>query len=160
MSARPINNSLILLRMAVVLAFVGVTPLLAIPGVCRWLDRRLYGEPPPLPQAPLPQTRLPTSPGAAPGAIAPRAARPLIPPPTPVSRRFPAIQRRLQQLGATYILLESVGQQTPQFRFHCRLRGRSFEQTADRPLEAMERVLAEAETWVAARAANESSRRR
>jgi hypothetical protein len=64
------------------------------------------------------------------------------------------IQGRLQELGATYYLLESWGNQQQMYRFYCRMAvgGNAnythyFEATESEPLQAMLQVLRQVETW-------------
>lgn len=77
--------------------------------------------------------------------------------------RMQRLQARLQQLGATYLRLEELnsGRQERLFRFQCQLPvaggsayQRPFQGEHADPLEAMQRVLAEVETWCAARDAS------
>lgn len=79
-------------------------------------------------------------------------------PATPAINRFSEIQERIKALGSTYILLESIGGDRQQFRFHCDFAPLGDDASAERfeaidanPLVAMERVLAQAEEWSAAR---------
>lgn len=77
--------------------------------------------------------------------------------------RMRAVQTRLERLGASYLRLEELeaGRQERLFRFQCQLPiagGSAYHRPflvehAD-PLEAMQRVLAEVETWCAARDAS------
>ena len=67
---------------------------------------------------------------------------------------FHAIQDRLRQLGATYYLLESWGNQQQLYRFYCKMAvggsadyTRCFEATDAEPLQAMVQVLRQVETW-------------
>lgn len=64
------------------------------------------------------------------------------------------LQHRLQTLGATYYRLETWGDESPQFRFFCKmtLAGdascvRCFEASQADPLQAMRQVLREVEAW-------------
>ena len=75
--------------------------------------------------------------------------------------QFARIQRRLQDLGATYYLLESWGNQSQRFRFYCKMAiagnpnfTRYFEATDANPLAAMSKVLHEVEQWQSHRTAN------
>jgi len=68
--------------------------------------------------------------------------------------RFTQIQRRLRDLGATYYLLETWGDNGEQFRFHCKMPvagnpnyTRPFEATHRDPLAAMQKVLEQVEAW-------------
>ncbi len=81
----------------------------------------------------------------------PRAVNP------PHIDRFTYIQNRLQELGATYYLLETLGTRDS-YRFYCRIAVggnptfiKWFEATDPDPLTAMARVLGEVETWQAGR---------
>jgi len=67
---------------------------------------------------------------------------------------FMAIQDRLRQMGATYYLLETWGNQRQIYRFYCQMTvgGNSsythyFEATNSNPLEAMADVLCQVEAW-------------
>ena len=66
---------------------------------------------------------------------------------------FRYIQDRLRQLGATYYLLESWGNQQQMYRFYCKMAvggsaayTRCFEATNSNPLQAMRQVLRQVET--------------
>jgi len=68
--------------------------------------------------------------------------------------QFHAIQERLRQLGATYYLLESWGNQQQMYRFYCKMAvggsaqyTRCFEATHAEPLQAMVQVLQQVEAW-------------
>jgi hypothetical protein len=70
------------------------------------------------------------------------------------SDRFNWIQDRLKQLGATYFLLETWGNQGGLYRFQCDIAisesgesRRHFEATGVEPLEVMEQVLWQVEEW-------------
>jgi len=72
--------------------------------------------------------------------------------------RFSEVGQRLRQLGATYVLLETLGNDMQTYRFLCMMAlggdpscTRLFEATSSSPLQAMDRVLAEVEAWKAAR---------
>lgn len=78
---------------------------------------------------------------------------------------YSSIQIRLQNLGATYFMLERSATERDQFRFHCRMAlpgsgayERPFEASDRDPLLAMQRVLTEVETWAASRASGELRR--
>jgi hypothetical protein len=67
---------------------------------------------------------------------------------------FHSIQDRLRQLGATYYLLESWGNQQQMYRFYCKMAvggstayTRYFEATACDPVQSMAEVLRQVETW-------------
>ena len=71
---------------------------------------------------------------------------------------LPRIQRRLRELGATYSLLESWGNQGQLYRFYCKMGiggnsnyTRYFEATDADPLHAMSIVLQQVESWRAGR---------
>jgi hypothetical protein len=73
--------------------------------------------------------------------------------PTPTGQ-FRHIQQRLRELGATYSLLETWGDQGQLYRFYCRMAmaggsqlTRYFEATDADPLSAMATVLEQVETW-------------
>ncbi len=68
--------------------------------------------------------------------------------------QFHAIQDRLRQLGATYYLLESWGNQQQMYRFYCKMAvggsvqySRCFEAAHADPLQAMGQVLRQVEAW-------------
>jgi hypothetical protein len=68
--------------------------------------------------------------------------------------QFHAIQDRLRQLGATYYLLESWGNQQHMYRFYCKIAvggsvhyTRCFEATHADPVQAMVQVLGQVEAW-------------
>jgi hypothetical protein len=70
------------------------------------------------------------------------------------SNPFLIMQERLRQLGATYYLLETWGNQRQVYRFYCQIAvgGNSsythyFEATNANPLEAMADVLRQVEAW-------------
>ncbi len=70
------------------------------------------------------------------------------------SDRFTYIQRRLRELGATYYLLETWGDQGQYYRFHARMAVggspdyvRHFEATETDALQAMVAVLRQVERW-------------
>ncbi len=70
------------------------------------------------------------------------------------TNQFMAMQDRLRQLGATYYLLETWGNQRQFFRFYCQMAvgGNSgyshyFEAINANPLQAMADVLAQVEQW-------------
>jgi hypothetical protein len=70
------------------------------------------------------------------------------------SNQFLAMQNRLKQLGATYYLLETWGNQRQFYRFYCQMAvGGSasythyFEATNSNPMAAMAEVLRQVETW-------------
>lgn len=76
------------------------------------------------------------------------------------AERMRHLQARLEQLGATYLRLEEVKSERPErlFRFQCQMPvaggsayQRPFQVEHVDPLEAMQRVLGEVETWCAAR---------
>jgi hypothetical protein len=68
--------------------------------------------------------------------------------------QFRVIQERLRQLGATYYLLESWGNQQQLYRFYCKMAvggsaqyTRCFEATHADALQSMVQVLRQVETW-------------
>ena len=74
--------------------------------------------------------------------------------------RLATLQRRLEQLGATYYRLESWGNEGPRFRFECRVAfdrasacARHFEATDRDPMQAIAAVVRQVEAWVAAQRA-------
>ena len=91
-------------------------------------------------------------------ADAPAHAAPVSPPaattPKPAADPFLHTQQRLQQLGATYYLLESWGGQQQLYRFYCKMAvggnpnyTRYFEAIESDPLRAMSQVLGQVESW-------------
>jgi len=76
----------------------------------------------------------------------------------PEAKTFDTMHRRLEQLGATYYLLETWGRGGELYRFHCKMAigenpnfTRQFEATDSDPMVAMRRVLDEVESWNAKR---------
>ena len=72
----------------------------------------------------------------------------------PSPDRFSVVERRLRQLGATYLLLETWGQQGQKYRFYCKVSiagdsndSRHFEATGTTALAAMKRVLGDVQAW-------------
>lgn len=74
-----------------------------------------------------------------------------------------AVYARLNELGARYIRLETVGDEQPQFRFQCQLPvgdsvyARTFERTSTDPSVAMEQVLSDVRSWQLSRRPAEST---
>jgi hypothetical protein len=71
---------------------------------------------------------------------------------------FTAMERKLREYGATYYLLETWGNESELFRFHCKMAignnpnyTRHFEATDRDALRAMKRVLERVEAWRAGR---------
>lgn len=71
---------------------------------------------------------------------------------------FTAMERKLREYGATYYLLETWGNDSQSFRFHCKMAignnpnyTRHFEATDHDALRAMQRVLERVEAWRAGR---------
>ena len=74
--------------------------------------------------------------------------------PMSADARFKQIQQRLRELGATYYLLETWGDQNDAYRFYCRMAiggnqhvTKQFNWVARDPLMAMTNVLQQVETW-------------
>ena len=72
------------------------------------------------------------------------------------SVRYQSVQQRLQELGVDYFVLEKSASDAPSYRFHCRIAvpgstvyARPFEINDADPLHAMERALADVESWCA-----------
>jgi hypothetical protein len=68
--------------------------------------------------------------------------------------RFTLMERRLREFGATYYLLETWGNGSEYYRFHCKMaiannptHTRQFEATDTDPLRAMARVVEQVEAW-------------
>jgi len=79
----------------------------------------------------------------------------------PTANPLHSICGRLKELGATYVLLESWGDNQEQFRFYCKIAIAGnphytyrFEATDGEPLRAMTNVLRQVEAWSAARYGN------
>jgi hypothetical protein len=96
-----------------------------------------------------------TPPGnsSAPAGIVPPAAH-LVPP----TDRFSLMERKLKEAGATYYLLETWGNESEYYRFHCKMaiannpaHTRPFEATDHDPLRAMQRVVEQVDAWRAGR---------
>lgn len=71
-------------------------------------------------------------------------------------QRVMAIQERLKELGARYLILENL-RERQLYRFHCRvdvgehaIYARVFESLDTQPQRAMERVLGDVEAWMSA----------
>lgn len=67
---------------------------------------------------------------------------------------FRSIQDRLREMGATYYLLESWGNQQQMYRFYCKMAvggnpnyTHYFEDVESDPLQAMRQVLRQVENW-------------
>lgn len=173
------------LRLAGLLAFVAVMPILAVPAVNRRLDAWLFRGETALGGPFLERSKLApkvpkdvTSPPDAAGSPLERHVEPgfvesggtelveRLPPAESAidSIHFDALQKRLQDLGAAYFRLEDTGSSQARYRFHCEvpLPGNStyqrpFEQEDMDPLRAMERVVAEVEVWCAAQRTKKST---
>lgn len=98
----------------------------------------------------------PLAPAAPLAAASAAAADPQQPsaPSEPGESRLQAVQQRLQQLGATYYVLESWGNRGQLYRFQCRMAiggnpnwNRCFEATDADPLTAITQVMEEVEAW-------------
>jgi hypothetical protein len=105
---------------------------------------------------PLPRADQPAPPAAVPPA-SPAATGPAAEIAN-TGESLPRIQRRLRELGATYSLLESWGNQGQLYRFYCKMGiggnsnyTRYFEATDADPLHAMSIVLQQVESWRAGR---------
>ena len=68
------------------------------------------------------------------------------------------MERRLREFGATYYLLETWGNDSEYYRFHCKMaiannptHTRQFEATDTDPAAAMGRVVEQVEAWRAGR---------
>jgi hypothetical protein len=138
---------LVMLRGGVLLAFLAVMPLLALPIVGQSYDAWLLGD---VKSA----ATLPPEPEEV--GVAHSQAMPAVE--TSAGGRFDAVSRRLQELGAESIRLEAADVRGEQYRFACRVPlpesavySRPFEALAGDPAAAMEQVLAEVEAWLAAR---------
>jgi hypothetical protein len=163
------HNSIVVgFRTLVVLTFLLIMPVLALPAVGRWFDSALQGGQTHAPKpknvavnrpsdnAPLAEPENLSSfpsPNDSPPVDMPDAAFA-----SPIERSE-YIQQRLIGMGANYMRLERLDQhEQPAFRFHCQMGiagsaayNRPFEVTDPDPLLAMERVLADVETWQSAR---------
>ena len=132
------------MRGATLLAFLVAMPLCALPLVGKWYDAWLLGDA--KPAAVQEPVKLSGEPGAGPESKIPKISN--------AGSRFTPISRRLQELGADYLRLETLDAQGGQYRFQCRVSlagnsaySRPFEASAADPVEAMERVLKEVESW-------------
>jgi hypothetical protein len=74
--------------------------------------------------------------------------------PVPIPSDYNEIQERLKKLGATYYVLESWGNDQQLYRFFCKMAVAGdadyvhcFEATHSDPLQAMQQVLQQVETW-------------
>ena len=109
----------------------------------------------PRPFPPMEQSAQPVSvpsPMASPAGASPAADN------ASAGESLPRIERRLRELGATYSLLESWGNQGQLYRFYCKMGiggnsnyTRYFEATDADPLRAMNIVLQQVEAWRAGR---------
>jgi hypothetical protein len=104
---------------------------------------------------------VPAAQGAAAGGVN-QQPRPLPtssePPRSAPTDPFTAMQTRLQQLGATYVLLESIGNRQEVYRCYCRVAiggdpsyAYYFEAIDSAPLTAMSQVVRQVEQWRARR---------
>lgn len=151
-------------RLLFVLALLFVMPMLAMPPVLRRIDALLGSD---RTVAPLAQEQptVHSSSAAVQLLRPPQAATPTTERthagqpgrPFEASPRFYYIKQRLKTLGTNYMVLEKVPDQDGAFRFHCRMPipgsrvySRPFEAVDSSRRQAMERVLAEVETWQAA----------
>jgi len=154
---------LVLLRGGVLLAFLIVMPIIALPVVGRSYDAWLLGE---ANSGVRDEHPLAGEDALQPAPFAPReiaadspSSRPNPEPPrTGAGDRFEAVSRRLKELDVEYMRLEAADARGEQFHFHCHVPlgnettySRPFEALAADPVAAMERVLAEVEAWRAAR---------
>ena len=135
---------------------IGALPPAAFPGTNASPPAAPSGVIPAAYSAPL----QPMGAGAAGGTIASVATVTMGPavPMVPNVDRFTYLKDRLRDLGATYYLLETWGNQGQLFRFYCKMAiggspnyARYFEATDADPLRAMSAVLEQVETWRAAR---------
>jgi hypothetical protein len=69
-------------------------------------------------------------------------------------QKFTALERKLREYGATYYLLETLGNDGGHYRFFCRMAignnpnyTRDFEASDRDALEAMSQVLSRVESW-------------
>lgn len=128
---------------------------LRIPAIVEFASAST-SNPPQLNEAP---RFLPSSPAAAPSAptlaIAEHSEPPIVAASTAnVPSDFRGIQDRLQQLGATYYVLEAWGNNQHLYRFFCRMAvggnadyTHCFEATNADPAQAMQQVLRQVESW-------------
>jgi hypothetical protein len=120
-------------------------------------SRPAEGNPPPAAGVVPAHYETAADPGPSPARLSPAAA--LSPPPPSAAQNdpFTLIENRLRQLGATYFLLESRGDQQQQYRFYCKMAlggnpnyTRCFEAVDAEPLRAMSQVLQQVESWTSA----------
>lgn len=161
------------IRIAGLLGFIGLMPILAIPAVNRQVDKLLFASTAERLEERLarvragvadPQIELASrTSGSQPFELPARALTDAsqgvrrLPPVEPelAAIDFDTVQRRLQTLGATYYRLEDLGSEPRRYRFRCEvpLPGnenylRPFEADDDDPSVAMHTVLGDVERWL------------
>ncbi|MFO0819560.1 MAG: hypothetical protein U1A77_16550 [Pirellulales bacterium] len=178
MDVQRINN----LRLTGLLTFVAVMPVLALPAVNRRLDRWVFGgEELAVVLGKIREKSverdLPLGSGGSlaegdPTVLAVNLTREGLPASPSVVERLPPVdipvdgdefadyQKRLQDLGASYFCLEDTGLGGARYRFRCEFPlpgnssyARPFESEDADPLVAIQAVVKEAESWVAAQQA-------
>ena len=99
------------------------------------------------------QSEAPRSPPAS-SAVGPPAAARGTEPPRSLAARLQELGTRLQQMGATYYVLETWGSQQQLYRCYCKVAvagnadyTHCFEAVHGEPLQAMLQVLRQVETW-------------
>ena len=72
----------------------------------------------------------------------------------PTAETSQVMERRLRELGATYYLLEYLGNSSQHYRFYCKMSiagnpnlTRPFEATDSDPVQAMRHVLDQVQKW-------------
>lgn len=174
------SPQVIALRASVMIVLLASMPLLVLPPVVAQIDKLLYPidvsqlpaqrpgtllvagavdlpqQPPPEHVQPLADSSPRNAPSSPRNETSPRRndARPLPGDGDDLDSRIESARSRLEQLGATYMLLEARGQPRRVFHFHCRMPvdegrvyQRPFDASASDPAVAMEQVVAAVEAW-------------
>lgn len=145
------SSWLLVIRALFVLALLCMMPLLALPPVGPWIEGRWRALLESNTAAVGPQAGGQRQVTVRTGPLA--SGRGLVVPSTAADDRLRSIHRRLRELGVTYTKLESGGSAAGVYRFECQIPvnssvyARTFEGTAADPVWAMERVLAQVESW-------------
>jgi hypothetical protein len=135
-----------------------VNPLAAVPGVQMVAGQPLAQNPSAAPGDAWAGRSMPTDRGTQPVFAAPPPGGPTLGSGAAETgnqgESLPRIQQRLRELGSTYSLLESWGNQGQLYRFYCKMAiggnanyTRYFEATDSDPVRVMNRVLQQVEAW-------------
>jgi hypothetical protein len=154
------SPKIIALRAGVVFALLGLMPIVALPAVVSKIDALFYAADEALLPAPVeecaPAGRQAVAKSPATGAI---ESRPVVAGASmqaddDVSWRIARAKRRLQELGASYMLLEAAESDQRAFHFHCRMPvgespaySQPFDATGVDPAATMEMVVKAVERW-------------